>query len=56
MRNKTSYLNEQITTSLNRFNEEVKERIEADNGRPVGANVTVVSFDNKDIEITVITK
>ena len=28
MRNKTSYLNEQITTSLNRFNEEVKERIE----------------------------
>ena len=28
VRNKTSYLNEQITTSLNRFNEEVKERIE----------------------------
>lgn len=33
--------------------QKVKERIEADNGRPVGANVTVVSFDNKDIEITV---
>ena len=28
VRNKTSYLNEQIKTSLNRFNEEVKERIE----------------------------
>lgn len=28
VRNKTSYLNEQITTSLNRFNEEIKERIE----------------------------
>ena len=28
VRNKTSYLNEQIKTSLKRFNEEVKERIE----------------------------
>lgn len=28
VRNKTSYLNKQIKTSLNRFNEEVKERIE----------------------------
>jgi len=28
VRNKKSYLNEQIKTSLNRFNEEVKERIE----------------------------
>lgn len=28
VRNKTSYLKEQIKTSLNRFNEEVKERIE----------------------------
>ena len=28
MRNKTSYLNKQIKTSLKRFNEEVKERIE----------------------------
>ena len=33
--------------------QKVKERIEADNGRPVGANVTVVSFDSKDIEISV---
>ena len=37
----------------NELIQKVKNRIEQVDGRPVGANVTVASFDSKDIEISV---